>query len=143
MGDIIQMECATASCFRDLINLEIIEHSDDLAVFALTISAGHLNSQGYLHGGVVATMIDHAGGVAGCFNKTPDERKKAVTLSLTTSFLAPAKSGRITATARKRSGGKKIFASTTEVCDESGKLIAIGESTYRYINPASINRVEG
>ena len=120
--------------FKKLIGLETVELAEGRAVLSLNVSAKHLNSQGSLHGGVLATLIDHAGGNAGCFGNETGKPRKAVTLSLTTSFLAPVSSGRIIATARKRPGGRRIFVSTTEITDESGKLLAVGEATYRYID---------
>jgi uncharacterized protein (TIGR00369 family) len=119
--------------FRKLIGLTTRELQEGYAVMELVIGDEHLNSVGTLHGGITATMIDHAGGIAGCLCQKTGRLRKAVTLSLTTSFLAPATDGKITATGRKRSGGRRIFASTVEISDETGRLIAIGEATYRYI----------
>jgi uncharacterized protein (TIGR00369 family) len=120
--------------FRKLIGLQAKELHDGYALMELTIGPEHLNSGGSLHGGILATMIDHAGGIAGCFCTGTGRSRKAVTISLTTSFLAAASSGTITAIGRKRPGGKRIFVSTTEVTDETGRLLAVGEATYRYID---------
>lgn len=120
--------------FRSLIGLKATELRENYAVMELTIGPEHLNSGGTLHGGILATMIDHAGGIAGCFCPETGRARKAVTLSLTTSYLTSASDGTVTAIGRKRSGGKRIFASTTEVTDEAGRLLAIGEATYRYID---------
>jgi len=119
--------------FRKLIGLNATAVEDGYAVMELVIGAEHLNSQGALHGGIIATMIDHAGGIAGCLCKETGKMRKAVTVSLTTSFLAPTSSGKVTATGRKRPGGRRIFVSTTEIIDANGKLIAVGEATYRYV----------
>jgi uncharacterized protein (TIGR00369 family) len=78
-------------------------------------------------------LIDFTGGMAGCYSP-PDSIRKAVTLSLTTSFIASASSGVIRAIGHKRSGGRRIFVSTVEVTDEAGNLIALGEGTYRYVD---------
>jgi len=121
--------------FRKLIGLKTVEAREDYVVMELSVSPEHLNSQGALHGGVVATMIDHAGGNAGCFGGESGKKRKAVTISLTTSFLASVSSGKITATSRKRPGGRRIFVSTTEITDAAGKLLAVGEATYRYLDP--------
>lgn len=120
--------------FRKLIGLKSTAAREGYAVMELTVSPEHLNSQGAVHGGVIATMIDHAGGNAGCFGNETGKQRKAVTISLTTSFLASVSSGKITATSRKRPGGRRIFVSTTEITDATGKLLAVGEATYRYID---------
>jgi len=121
--------------FRKLIGLVTRELQDGHSVMELTVAPEHMNSHGSLHGGIVATMIDHAGGIAGCFCERTGKRRKAVTLTLTTSFLAPVSGGILTASSRKRPGGRRIFVSTTEITDETGRLIAVGEATYRYVDP--------
>jgi len=120
--------------FRKLIGLQAKELREGYALMQLTIGPEHLNSGGSLHGGILATMIDHTGGIAGCLCPDTGKSRKAVTISLTTSFLAGVSSGTITAIARKRPGGRRIFVSTTEVTDETGRLLAVGEATYRYID---------
>jgi uncharacterized protein (TIGR00369 family) len=132
----------TPVSFRQLIGLEKKEIKDGYAVMELTVSPEHLNSQGSVHGGIVATMIDHAGGIAGFLCGNTGKWRNAVTLSLTTSFLAPVSSGKLTATSRKRPGGRRIYVSTTEITDETGKLIAVGEATYRYIDPTPDQSIE-
>ena len=57
----------------------------------------------------------------------------SVTLTMTTSYLGQARTGTLTCKATKRGGGNTIFMATGEIRDESGKLIAIGEGTFRYI----------
>jgi len=121
--------------FRKLIGLKTIALEDGYAVMELAVSDEHLNSQGSLHGGILATMIDHAGGIAGCLCTETGTMRKAVTICLTTSFLAGVADGRVIATARKRPGGRRIFVSTVEITDETGRLLAVGEATYRYIDP--------
>ena len=122
------------SGFRNLIGFRVAEWKNDYVTLELEIGLRHLNRQGSLHGGVLAAMIDSACGLAGCYCPTPGHIRKAVTLSLTTSFTGPASSGTIRAVGHKRSGGRRIFVSTTEVTDAQGKIIALGEATYRYIS---------
>lgn len=120
--------------FRQTIDLRTTELGSGHAVMELTIDPRHINSQGSIHGGVLAAMIDNTGGLAGCYCPTSKNTRKAVTLSLTTSFLAPVSSGTIRAVGRKRSGGRRIFVATVDITDEKGTLIAIGEATYRYFD---------
>lgn len=124
----------TVRGFRDFLGLQITELAADHTTMELEITPQHLNSQGSLHGGVLATVVDNSGGLAGCYCHKTGSIRKAVTLSLTTSFLAPASSGKIRAISRKRSAGRRIFTATTDIYDEAGKLIAIGEATYRYLS---------
>ncbi len=119
--------------FRDTIGMRVVELDDGLAVMELAIGPETLNSHGSLHGGAIAAIIDNTGGLAGCYCHETRQIRKAVTLSLTTSFIGPALSGTIRAIGRKRSRTRRIFVSTVEVTDKNGNLIAVGEATYRYV----------
>jgi uncharacterized protein (TIGR00369 family) len=122
------------SGFRNLIGFQVVEWNEDHVVLELAIGPQHLNRQGGLHGGVLAAMIDSACGLAGCYCPTIGHIRKAMTLSLTTSFTGQAAPGVIRAVGSKRSGGRRIFVSTAEVTDAKYNIVAIGEATYRYIS---------
>lgn len=130
----LTLDSIPLSGFRQAIDLRVTKLGSSQAVMELTIGPRHLNSNGTLHGGVLAAMIDNTGGLAGCYNQVSRTLRKAVTLSLTTSFLASVSSGIIRAIGHKRSGGRRIFVATVEITDENGALIAIGEATYRCID---------
>src|SRR6266849_2241494 len=119
--------------FNVLLGYRLAEWRDDFARLDLALDARHLNRSGVVHGGVLATMLDVALGYAGIFSAEPGRVRRAVTLSMTTSFLGQAKSGMLSCLARRRGGGRTIFMATGEVLDEGGKLIALGEGTFRYI----------
>lgn len=120
------------SGFRQLLGYKLSEWRDGEAVMKLTIGPRHLNRSGILHGGVLTTLVDTAGGYAGCYCAKPGHVRLAVTVSITTHFLAQAKGGALTATARVRGGGKRIFVASVDIHDAAGTLVAIGEGVYRY-----------
>ena len=120
------------SSFNDLLGLRIAQWSEDRAVLEIEIDERHLNRSGVLHGGVLATLIDAACGFAGCYCPLPGRVRKALTLSLTTSFTGQARSGTVRAIASKRPGGRKIFVATAEVTNNRGEIIGLGQGTYRY-----------
>ena len=120
------------SGFRQLLGYRVLEWQADEAAVTLTIGPRHLNRGGALHGGVIATLIDAAGGYAGCHCAVPGRVRRSVTVSLTTQFLTQTKTGVLIARARVRGGGKRLFVASVEVHDGSGALIAVGEGVYRY-----------
>ena len=120
------------SGFRQLLGYKVLEWRDSEAVVTLTIGPRHLNRGGALHGGVIATLIDAAGGYAGCHCAVAGRVRRSVTVSLTTQFLTQAKTGVLTARARVHGGGKRLFMASVEVHDGSGALVAVGEGIYRY-----------
>lgn len=102
------------------------------AELVMPVRPHHLNRAGVLHGGVLMSLIDTACGFAGCYCPHPGRTRVAVSLSLTTSFVAQCSGGAVRTIARARGGGRRIFIATAEVFDDGGRLLALGEGTYRY-----------
>lgn len=120
------------SGYKQLIGFRIVEWRDGFARMSLDIGPRHLNRSGVLHGGVISTLIDAAGGYAGCYCPFEGRIRRNVTLSLSVQFLAQASSGSIAAIATVRGGGRRIFNTSVEIADGDGKLLAMGSGTYRY-----------
>lgn len=121
------------SKFLDLLGIRLVSVTEGQAVMEMTIEPKHLNRSGYLHGGVLATLVDNAGGLAGCYNSDKSSVRRAVTVSLTTSFIAPISCGVVRAIAKKRSAGGNIFVSTVEVFNSTDQLLALGEGSYKFV----------
>ena len=102
------------------------------AELVMPVRPRHLNRAGVLHGGVLMSLIDTACGFAGCYCPVPGRTRVAVSLPLTTSFVAQCSGGTVRTIARARGGGRRIFIATAEVLDDTGRLLALGEGTYRY-----------
>ena len=128
----LQNRADAPSGFSQLLGYRLLEWHDGEAVITLTIGPRHLNRSGALHGGVISTLIDAVGGYAGCYCAEPGHVRRCVTVSLSTQFLAQTKSGVLTAKARVRGGGKRLFVASAEIHDSSGTLLAVGEGVYRY-----------
>ena len=119
--------------FADLIGYHLTAWREGEAEIGLEVDARHMNRSGRLHGGVLATVIDAACGFAGCYEAPPGRGRRAMTLSLNTQYIGPVPAGtRLTASARRSGGGRRIFFSTCEVRDQDGRLVATGSVTYRY-----------
>jgi uncharacterized protein (TIGR00369 family) len=127
-----QLNVHVESGFLKHLGLRLVGWDENQAVLELEIGPQHLNLAGVLHGGVLTSMLDIVCGFAGCYCPVPGHVRRAVTLSLTTSFSSQAKGGLVRAVGRRRAGGRKIFVATAEVTDASGALLALGEGTYRY-----------
>ncbi|KIL99043.1 hypothetical protein CCC_02493 [Paramagnetospirillum magnetotacticum MS-1] len=120
------------SGFQELLDYHLTEWSEDRAVLELTISPKHCNRAGLVHGGVLATLIDTSCGFSATFCPHPGRVRRVVTLQLTTSFTGQVRHGTLRAIAHKKAGGSRIVFCASEVFDENGKLIAMGEGTFRY-----------
>ena len=122
-----------ASGYQRLMGYRLVEWRQGLAVFELDVEPHHLNSNGAVHGGVPATLIDVACTYAGTFAEPGEERRRSVTLSLHTSFLATAREGTLRVVGRRAGGGQRIYFARAEVFDAADTLIATGEGTFRYL----------
>ena len=106
-------------------------HPDE-AELELVLEPRHLNRSNVPHGGVIATLIDTACGFAGCYSAEPGKRRRAVTLSLNTSFIGQASAETIlTAKARRTGGGQTVFFARCDLLDGDGHLIATGEGSFK------------
>ncbi|MEZ5834555.1 MAG: PaaI family thioesterase [Geminicoccaceae bacterium] len=118
--------------FGRWLGMEIHRWEEGLAVLSLAIRPEMLNRSGILHGGVLTTLMDTAGGYAGTYCPVDGNIRKALTLSLTTQFTGQARSGVITATATHRGGGRKSFFADIAVTEAAGGEISFGSGTWRY-----------
>ncbi|MDA0702926.1 MAG: PaaI family thioesterase [Proteobacteria bacterium] len=120
--------------FGEFVGYRVARWEPDLCAVQVTVDARHMNIHDIVHGGVVTTIMDKAGGPCGLMREGEDGDggRTALTISMTVNFLASAGPGAIlTATARKRSGGRQIFFCSIEVADETGRLIALGDGAYK------------
>lgn len=97
----------------------------------LTIRADHLNSQGILHGGIIAMLLDVACGNTASAWFDRDEHPLVLTLSLNTSYVAAVRQGRVTATGRATGGGRTLAYVTGELHSDDGTLIATAAGVFK------------
>ncbi|HEX2549033.1 MAG TPA: thioesterase family protein [Gammaproteobacteria bacterium] len=97
--------------------------------------------QGILHGGVISSVLDMAGGAATIFaycKKNPaqslaelqEELGKTSTIHLNIDYLRPGKGEEFFAKAKVLRTGNKISVTQMELTNESNVLIATGSGTY-------------
>ena len=77
--------------FIELVGPVYARHEGEVPVFGLRVEDRHRNLGGAAHGGLLAALVDFAVGRA--VAATRDDDGGAVTVSLTTHYLAPAKPG--------------------------------------------------
>lgn len=108
----------------------IRNHKDGVTV-ACRVRPELQNSQGVLHGGVTATLVDAAVGMASIRHL---EGKRAVTtVELKLNYFIPITTGRVTARARLLRVGSSLIVGAVEVKDHRGRLAAFGTATYKIL----------
>ncbi|MFB9273990.1 PaaI family thioesterase [Cohnella cellulosilytica] len=99
-------------------------------VVSLDVKPRHLNLIGILHGGVHATMIDSAMGLAAMIARP---NAGVVTTHLNLNYVAPVRSGRILVEAEIVHLSRRTATTQARVRTEDGELLAYGTGTFRML----------
>ena len=123
-----QNEAGNLPAFAEYLDMRPGISADDVGSATMTIQDHHLQESGNVQGGLIATLADYALYRAVKTRLSPGQT--GVTVELKLNFIAPAKDGKLTATARVVSAGRRIIVADVDVTDAQQKLIARGLSTY-------------
>ena len=121
------IEVVNASPFPDHMLMRLFEVALDKAVLELKTDRCHLQPYGYVHGGVLATMIDTATFWA-AFMRIPEE-SGLVNIDLKLNYLKPVKDGVLIAEGCAIHSGNLISYAEATVYNESRQPVAHGTST--------------
>jgi uncharacterized protein (TIGR00369 family) len=106
-----------------------VEFERGRVVFEAELDGRAYNPIGVIHGGFAATLLDTATGCA--VHSTLPAGTGYTTIELKVNYLRPlvAELGRITATGKVISSGRRTALATGEITDKDGKMIAYASST--------------
>jgi len=110
-----------------LLGMRAVAWDEGSAVLELEADAKHANPMGTLHGGVLCDLADLAMGAALYGTLGPGE--SFTTLELKINFTKPVWTGRVTARAQVKKGGRTTALLDCEVRDEKDSLVAFATST--------------
>ena len=129
--------------FLSDLGLEFLELGTEGAVFELEAKPRHMNAEGSIQGGVIASMLDAACGLPVRVVAEGRELVEAVTLTLSIDYVGAASTDRVRATGRVTGGGATILFSRAEMTDAKGALVATASASFKRLRrPASISRNE-
>jgi uncharacterized protein (TIGR00369 family) len=113
----------------ELVGFDLVELGEGRASFALDPAERHYNPLGTVHGGIAATLLDSAMGVA--VHTTLDEGETYTTLELKVNFVRAITeaTGRVVATGSVVHRGRRVATAEARLTDEDGRLLAHGTST--------------
>jgi uncharacterized protein (TIGR00369 family) len=126
--------------FNRLLGLTVTDWGPGRAKVELPVREDLANLAAVVHGGALATLIDTACNLAGAWIDDPKVRRIPVTLTMTTNFVAGARKGPLTCSARRSGGGNSTFMAEAEVLDGDGRLVATGQAVMRFIGPPGAKR---
>lgn len=115
------------SAFHSWMGMELVGASPGRVEISLEAADHHLNLQGLLHGGIIATLADTAAGLAVRSMEPPGRRH--VTVQLDVHYLSPGRPGRITAVGTTVRMGASIAVAEARVADRRGRLMATATAT--------------
>lgn len=107
--------------------VELVDASPGRVEIAFEAGTHHLNLQGLVHGGLLATLADTAMGLAVRTVLQPDRRH--VTVQFGVEFLSPGRPGKIVAGGRSVKVGSRLGFAEADVTDADGRLLAKAHST--------------
>lgn len=117
--------------YQTLLGYEIAEWDVGRSLVTMPILDCHTNRHGLPHGGVYAALLDTAMGFAGSYTPPGEEKRFALTLSMTTNFLSRPKGSLLKTEGRVTGGGRNTFFAEASVTDDTGELIATAVGTFR------------
>jgi uncharacterized protein (TIGR00369 family) len=114
--------------FHEFMKIRLVEEYSDGVTVELPLREEFANSDGYLHGGVTAALIDGALGIA--IQKRFANDPRGTTTEMKVNYLRPARLGRLTARARFIKVGRTLVVGEVNVFDQDQRHIAVGLLTY-------------
>jgi uncharacterized protein (TIGR00369 family) len=105
--------------------------SDGKARLSFEAREEHLNPAGTLHGGVLATLVDTAMGLA--VRTATDEDDVPATSQLTVTYLRPGKPGTLEVTAQVRTRGEHLTVCEADV-EQNGRALVHAMATFALLH---------
>jgi uncharacterized protein (TIGR00369 family) len=116
-----------ASEFYRWAGFELVDAGSGEVEIAFEAGPQHINLQGLVHGGMLATLADTAMGLA--VRTVLDPGRRHVTVQIGIEFLSPGRPGRIVAHGRSVKIGRQLGFAEADVVDARGRLLALARST--------------
>ena len=98
------------------------------AVLKMKVQPRHMQIHGVVHGGVLASLADTAGGLA-LYLALP-RGSRAATVEMKMNFLEPVQSGTVFAEARILRQGKYLAVLECDLADDRGRMVAKALMTF-------------
>lgn len=116
--------------YLEFLGFRLTSWKEGFARVEMTPRQEHRNSVGYLHGGVVASLLDIAGAVSGSYGISGEF--VSVTINLNCTFMAPHQAETVVAEGELVRTTNTLFFATAKLFDpENKRLCATATGTYK------------
>lgn len=120
------------SAFARWTGLRVAAIDDGSSEVCLDLEPHHLNPGGIVHGGIIASLLDAAIGIA-LRTKLGMDRTH-VTVNLSINYLRPASAGTVIARGTAVRSGERTGYGEAELLDDQGRLLARGNATFLVVD---------
>lgn len=123
--------------FNHLVGLNLTDMQEGTCETELEVGPQHLNSNGWLHGGVISMMSDVTAGFAAATLGT-----RTTTVNMTTQYMrrGPA-SGKITCKAKVEKAGRSLIWTKSIILDEEERLLSESTQIYFRLNKIDLEQI--
>jgi uncharacterized protein (TIGR00369 family) len=118
--------------FRELVGYDVAAWREGYAEIELRLRDDHGNRMGITHGGVYMTILDAAMGHAATWCSVPGNRRRCVTISMTTTFMQPADAPVIKAVGTLVSVENRVATCRGVVLGKDGQPLVAALGSFRY-----------
>lgn len=116
--------------YLEFLGFRLTAWKQGFARLEMPVRQDHRNTVGYLHGGVITSLLDIAGAVAGSYGISDDF--VSVTINANCTFIAPHKSDVVIAEGELIRTTRTLFFSQAKLFDPEHKLLcATATGTYK------------
>jgi uncharacterized protein (TIGR00369 family) len=145
----MELDDRTREAFKNVLNgspmychmqMEVKEAGEGHSLITLNARQQLHSLYGMLHGGVAATLLDSACGIA--LGSLLEPGEMCVTVDLRINYIANLKEGTLEGRGRVIHRGKQTGVSEAEIRDQAGNLIAVGMSTHLICAPGDVKMAD-
>ena len=116
--------------YLEFLGLKLTSWKDGYTRLDMPVRDEHRNTVGYLHGGVVSSLLDIIGAVAGSYGDAKES--VSIMVNLNVNFMAPHQSGSLVAEGELVRTTKSLFFAQSRLLDLSNnRLCATATGTYK------------
>lgn len=116
--------------YLEYLGFKLIDWKEGYARLEMPVRSDHRNTVGFLHGGVISSLLDIAGAVAGSFGDAIEN--VSITVNLNVNFMAPHQADTVVAEGELVRKTTSLFFAEARLLDpENNRLCAAATGTYK------------
>ena len=116
--------------YLEFLGFRLVEWKDGFARLEVPVRPEHRNTVGYLHGGVISSLLDIAGAVCGSYGISNE--MVSVTVNLNTTFMSPHQGSLAVAEGEIIRATRTLFYAQSKLFDpDNNRLCAMATGTFK------------